>query len=91
MGARAQQTTPFPASMNLSSLTGIDGFVLNGEQAYDYYGGSVASAGDVNELEIPPRGNSKAKTPAKIYLAGYDRFPWKGIILIRMRGKGVRK
>ena len=48
LGARAQQTTPFPASMNLSSLSGTDGFVLNVEQANVNSGGSVASAGDVN-------------------------------------------
>ena len=34
--------------MNLSSLTGSSGFVLNGEQAFDYNGSSVAGAGDVN-------------------------------------------
>ena len=48
MGARAQSTTPFPASMTLSALTGIDGFVLNGEARDDQSGYSVASAGDVN-------------------------------------------
>ena len=34
--------------MNLSSLTGADGFVLNGEATNDASGFSVASAGDVN-------------------------------------------
>ena len=34
--------------MNLSSLSGTDGFVLNVEQANVNSGGSVASAGDVN-------------------------------------------
>ena len=48
VGARAQQTTPFPAAMNLSSLAGMDGFVLNGEAVNDSSGYSVASAGDVN-------------------------------------------
>ena len=48
MGARAQQTIPFPASMNLSSLAGQSGLVLNGENANDFSGVSVASAGDVN-------------------------------------------
>ena len=48
VGARAQQTTPFSASMNLSSLAGVDGFVLNGEMANYFSGSSVASAGDVN-------------------------------------------
>ena len=48
VGARAQQTTPFPASMNLSSMTGVDGFVLNGEMPFEQSGCSVASAGDVN-------------------------------------------
>ena len=35
-------------SLALSSLNGTSGFVLNGEQANDYSGSSVASAGDVN-------------------------------------------
>ena len=47
-GARAQLTTPFTPSKNLGTLTGLDGFVLNGEQANDWSGYSVASAGDVN-------------------------------------------
>ena len=38
----------FPASMNLSTLTGMDGFVLNGAGGDDRSGYSVASAGDVN-------------------------------------------
>ena len=35
-------------SLELSSLNGTNGFVLRGEQANDYSGISVASAGDVN-------------------------------------------
>ena len=34
--------------MELSALTGLDGFVVNGAVAYDQSGYSVASAGDVN-------------------------------------------
>ena len=35
-------------SLALSSLNGVNGFVLNGQSANDYTGSSVASAGDVN-------------------------------------------
>jgi FG-GAP repeat/RTX calcium-binding nonapeptide repeat (4 copies) len=38
----------FAASLNLSSLDGSNGFVLNGIDAYDRSGVSVSSAGDVN-------------------------------------------
>ncbi|PXW89873.1 FG-GAP repeat protein [Nitrosomonas sp. Nm84] len=38
----------FDATLNLSSLDGSNGFCLNGVAAYDYSGGSVSSAGDVN-------------------------------------------
>ena len=38
----------FPAAIDLSSLTGTDGFRINGELAGDYFGCSVASAGDIN-------------------------------------------
>jgi hypothetical protein len=35
-------------SLGLSSLTGTDGFVINGIGAYDYSGLSVSSVGDIN-------------------------------------------
>jgi hypothetical protein len=38
-------------AINLSAIaagTSTDGFVINGESAYDYSGRSVSSAGDVN-------------------------------------------
>jgi FG-GAP repeat len=38
----------FAASLNLSSLDGSNGFVLNGIDTGDYSGRSVSSAGDVN-------------------------------------------
>src|SRR5439155_4531308 len=38
----------YPANIDLSSLSGHDGFTFNGMSAYDYSGRSVASAGDVN-------------------------------------------
>ena len=38
----------FSASMDLSSLNGTNGFVINGIAAHDFSGFSVASAGDVN-------------------------------------------
>ncbi|MDJ0728888.1 MAG: hypothetical protein QNJ33_02740 [Crocosphaera sp.] len=40
--------TGFAASLNLSSLNGSNGFVLNGIDPRDYSGFSVSSAGDVN-------------------------------------------
>ncbi|MDY6938998.1 MAG: hypothetical protein SWY16_15165 [Cyanobacteriota bacterium] len=42
------QSGGFAASLNLSSLDGSNGFVLNGIDASDFSGGSVSSAGDVN-------------------------------------------
>ena len=38
----------FDASLDLSTLDGSNGFVINGIDRYDYSGGSVSSAGDVN-------------------------------------------
>jgi Ca2+-binding RTX toxin-like protein len=38
----------FSASINLSSLDGINGFVLNGVNPNDYSGVSVSGAGDIN-------------------------------------------
>ncbi len=38
----------FGASLNLSSLNGSNGFVINGIDSYDFSGGSVSSAGDIN-------------------------------------------
>ena len=38
----------FDASLDLSSLNGSNGFVVNGIDPGDYSGGSVSSAGDVN-------------------------------------------
>ncbi|MCC5602389.1 beta strand repeat-containing protein [Nostoc favosum] len=38
----------FGASLNLSSLDGSNGFVINGIDNYDLSGGSVSSAGDFN-------------------------------------------
>jgi Ca2+-binding RTX toxin-like protein len=38
----------FPANINLSGLTGVNGFRLTGESDYQSLGRSVASAGDVN-------------------------------------------
>jgi hypothetical protein len=39
---------PFPPSLELSSLNGANGFVINGIDAYDRSGSSVSSAGDIN-------------------------------------------
>ena len=38
----------FTATLALSSLTGTNGFQINGVAAYDYSGVSVSSAGDIN-------------------------------------------
>jgi hypothetical protein len=38
----------FTANLELSSLNGKNGFQIGGEAAFDFSGGSVASAGDVN-------------------------------------------
>src|SRR5690606_19350536 len=49
----AQSTDPFPAVLDLESLSppggdGSLGFVIEGEREYGFAGESVASAGDVN-------------------------------------------
>ena len=38
----------YSASLELSSLNGTNGFVINGIDADDYSGSSVSSAGDIN-------------------------------------------
>ncbi|WP_392476642.1 beta strand repeat-containing protein [Nostoc sp. C110] len=38
----------FDAQFNLSTLNSSNGFVINGINAYDFSGGSVSSAGDIN-------------------------------------------
>ena len=48
MGARAQSTEPFPASFELSSLNGNNGFILNGIKDSDHSGISVSQADDLN-------------------------------------------
>jgi len=42
------KTTGFAASLELSALDGVNGFVINGIDAGDYAGWSVSAAGDVN-------------------------------------------
>ena len=51
-GRNTAQTGPFPASLNLSSLDGTNGFLLAGVAAIDYSGFAVNSAGDVNGDEL---------------------------------------
>ena len=38
----------FPATLQLSSLDGTNGFRMDGEAAYDYSGNDVSNAGDIN-------------------------------------------
>ena len=47
-GRNTAQSGPFPASLELSSLDGTNGFRLNGVAASDYSGFAVSNAGDVN-------------------------------------------
>ena len=47
-GRNTAQSGPFPASLDLSSLDGTNGFRLNGVAAYDFSGCAVSNAGDVN-------------------------------------------
>ena len=42
-------TGQFPAVVQLSTLNGVNGFVLNGESIRDYSGRSVNGAGDINK------------------------------------------
>ena len=63
--------------LELSALNGTNGFILNGIDAYDHYGGSVSSAGDVNgdgydDLIIgadlaDPNGNNEAGETYIVY------------------------
>ncbi|MGH8572641.1 MAG: hypothetical protein ACREX8_08705, partial [Gammaproteobacteria bacterium] len=47
-GRNTAQTGPFPATLELSSLDGTNGFLLNGVAANDFSGVAVSGAGDVN-------------------------------------------
>jgi hypothetical protein len=47
-GRNTAQTGPFPASLNLSSLDGTNGFRLDGVAFLNFSGRAVSSAGDVN-------------------------------------------
>ncbi len=46
-------SNPFPSQLNLDNLNGSDGFVIEGAQADDRLGHSVASAGDFNGDGLP--------------------------------------
>jgi hypothetical protein len=64
------RTTGFTPSLDLSSLNGANGFIINGVDILDYSGTSVSAAGDVNGDGIndiiigapsaDPNGNSSA-------------------------------
>ncbi len=47
----------FAANVNLSGLTGANGFKLSGATAGDYAGTSVSAAGDVNAFSASPNGS----------------------------------
>ena len=47
-GAISAAAQAFPPNINLSSLSGADGFRLDGVAASDYSGRSVSAAGDIN-------------------------------------------
>ena len=67
----------FPSSLDLSTLNGTNGFVINGVDGGDFLGGSVSNAGDVNgdgvdDLIIgasgsDPNGNSGAGRSYVVY------------------------
>jgi len=42
-------STGLPDPLNLSSLNGVNGFTIHGENAFDQSGTSVSSAGDIND------------------------------------------
>ncbi|MFW9264513.1 cadherin-like domain-containing protein, partial [Nostoc sp. CALU 546] len=74
----------FDAQINLSSLDGSDGFVINGITDRDYSGGSVSSAGDINgdgfddliigALRADPNGQSAAGSSYVVFgsNSGFD-------------------
>ncbi|MBE9059968.1 FG-GAP repeat protein [cf. Phormidesmis sp. LEGE 11477] len=73
----------FPATFELSSLDGSNGFVINGDDSDDYSGSSVSGAGDVNgdgfdDLIVgAPGGRSNSNGPGESYVvfgtdAGFD-------------------
>ncbi len=71
-------SAPFPSLVNISALTGADGFRIHGDSARDYFGTSV-SAGDVNgdgfdDLLIGAPKNSPAVNPLGLTGAAYVLF-----------------
>lgn len=52
-GRKATPANPIPAETSLGDLDGSNGFLIRGIAEYDYCGGSVSSAGDVNADKIP--------------------------------------
>ena len=47
-GRNTETAGTFSATLALGDLTGTDGFRMDGESAYDFFGASVGDAGDIN-------------------------------------------
>jgi hypothetical protein len=76
-------TTTFSASLELSSLDGSNGFVVNGIAAGDYSGFSVSGAGDFNndgidDLIIGAYKESNAAAEAGASYIIYGKQDWSG-------------
>lgn len=64
-------STTTPSMLDASALDGSNGFVINGIDAYDYLGGSVSNAGDVN-------GDGKNDMIVGAIFADPNGNPWAG-------------
>ena len=72
MGASSAQAQ-FPASFDVSTLNGTNGFAINGIDAGARFGGSVSDAGDINgdgidDLIIGAQGLADFSTPGQSFV-----------------------